>query len=264
MNEVLKHRAAVNFEAEVAGIKPETVGLPPMTLQDLDTLLLNLARAAVLYRAYDGPAPTGPRLNTWRQFRSRCASLSHWAFVQHGLACAREGVTIRGMARSVQDGFEYIWQLFATWPDYNPRTVDEPEIVARLAGGIGRALVIQTEKSQEDLQRIFEELVKDGYIDGDIPDAKADFLAVFDARATRQGHITWTRLARNKKDLNKRSICDFLLLFGIDEATDNIRAYCRAIFGVEIDDTGISRARKYHSAERFALKTIIDGPIGQG
>lgn len=260
IDEALRHRAAVIFQAEAAGIKPETVGLQPLTLQELDALFQILARAAALYRAYDGPAPAGPRLNTWRQFLARAASLSGWAVVQHGLACAREGVPIAGSARSVQDGFEYVWQLFATWPDYNPRTVDEPQIVARLAGGIGQALVIPTEKSREDLQRIFRELAEAGYIDGTAPDAEADFLAVFDASATRQGRITWTRLARNKKDLNKRSICDFLLLFGIDETTDTIRAYCRAIFGVEIDDTGISRARKYHSAERFALKTIIDGP----
>ena len=255
IDEALRHRAAVIFQAEAAGIKPETVGLQPLTLQELDALFQILARAAALYRAYDGPAPTGPRLNTWRQFLARAASLSGWAVVQHSLACAREGVPIAGRARSVQDGFEYVWQLFATWPDYNPRTVDEPEIVARLAGGIGRALV-PTEKSREDLQRIFRELAEAGYIDGSAPDAEADFLAVFDAGAGRQGCITWTRRGKNKA-LNKRSICDFLLLFGITD-TDTIRAYSRAVFGVEIDDSTISRARSGGSVERFALKTIID------
>ncbi len=256
IDEALRHRAAVIFQAEAAGIKPETVGLQPLTLQELDALFQILARAAALYRAYDGPAPAGPRLNTWRQFLARAASLSGWAVVQHGLACAREGVPIAGRARSVQDGFEYVWQLFATWPDYNPRTVDEPQIVARLSAGIGQALVIPTEKSREDLQGIFRELVETGYIDGDTPDAEADFLAVFDAAAGRQGRITWTRRGKNK-DLNKRSICDFLLLFGITDP-DTIRAYSRAVFGVEIDASTISRARSDGSAERFALKTIID------
>lgn len=256
IDEALRHRAAVIFQAEAAGVKPEAVGLQPLTLQELDALFQILARAAALYRAYDGPAPAGPRLNTWRQFLARAASLSGWAVIQHGLACAREGVPIAGRARSVQDGFEYVWQLFATWPDYNPRTVDEPEIVARLAGGIGQALIIPTAKSREDLQRIFRELVEAGYIDGDTPDAEADFLAVF-AAAGRQGRITWTRLARSKKGLNKRSICDFLLLFGITDP-DAIQAYSCAVFGVEIDDSAISRARSDGSAERFALKTIID------
>lgn len=256
IDEALRHRAAVIFQAEAAGIKPETVGLQPLTLQELDALFQILARAAALYRAYDGPAPAGPRLNTWRQFLARAASLSSWAVVQHGLACAREGVPIAGRARSVQDGFEYVWQLFATWPDYNPRTVDEPQIVARLSAGIGQALVIPTEKSREDLQRIFRELAEAGYIDGSAPDAEADFLAVFDAGAGRQGCITWTRRGKNKA-LNKRSICDFLLLFGVEESAA-VQAYSRAVFGVEIDDSTISRARSDGSAERFALKTIID------
>ena len=257
MDEVLRHRAAVIFDAEAAGIKPGTVGLPPLTLEELDALLLSLARAAVLYRDYDGPAPTGPRLNTWRHFLARCASLSRWAWLQHGLACAREGVPIAGRARSVQDGFEYVWDLFATWPDYNPRTVDEPEIVARLARGIGQeVLVITTEKSQEDLQRIFRELVEAGYIDEGAPDAEADYLAVFDAAAKKQGHITWTKFGKSKA-LNKRSICVFLLLFGVEESVA-VKAYSRAVFGVDIPCSTISRARTVGSAERFNLKTIID------
>ena len=256
IDEALRLRAAVYFQAEAAGVKPEAVGLPPLTRQDLEALFLTLARAAVLYRAYDGPAPAGPRLNTWRQFLARAASLSSWASVQYGLACALDGVPIAGRARAVLDGLEYVWQLFATWPDYNPRTVEEPEILASLAAGIGQALVIPTEKSREDLQRIFRELVEAGYIDGGNTDAEADFLAVFDAGGTRQGRITWTRLGMNKA-LNKRSICDFLLLFGIT-APDAIQAYSRAVFGVELNASTISRARTGGSAERFALKTIID------
>lgn len=256
IDEALRHRAAVIFQAEAAGIKPETVGLQPLTLQELDALFQILARAAALYRAYDGPAPAGPRLNTWRQFLARAASLSGWAVVQHSLACAREGVPIAGRARSVQDGFEYVWQLFATWPDYNPRTVDEPQIVARLSAGIGQALVIPTEKSREDLQRIFRELAEAGYIDGSAPEAEADFLAVFDAGATRRGRITWTRRGKNKA-LNKRSICDFLLLFGVEESAA-VQAYSRAVFGEEIPGSTISRARTDGSSERFDLKTIID------
>ena len=249
MDEVLRHRAAVIFDAEGAGIKPGTVGLPPLTLEELDALLLSLARAAVLYRDYDGPAPTGPRLNTWRHFLARCASHSRWAWLQHGLACAREGVPIAGRARSVQDGFEYVWELFATWPDYNPRTVDEPEIVARLARGIGQeVLVITTEKSQEDLQRIFRELVEAGYIDGSAPEALADFLNAFDPAAEKQGRIAWIWADKRQGQPSPRHILDFVaqMAGGLDgiapEMCDRIAS---AIFGQAIARHVLSKFRTH-------------------
>lgn len=247
MDEVLRHRAAVIFDAEAAGIKPGTVGLPPLTLEELDALLLSLARAAVLYRDYDGPVPTGPRLNTWRHFLARCASLSRWAWLQHGLACAREGVPIAGRARSVQDGFEYVWELFATWPDYNPRTVDEPEIVARLARGIGQeVLVITTEKSQEDLQRIFRELVEAGYIDGNAPEALADFLNAFDPAAEKQGRIAWIWADKRQGQPSPRHILDFVaqMAGGLDGiAPDMCDRIAPAIFGQAIARHVLSKFR---------------------
>lgn len=249
MDAAWRLRASVLFEMNLLKITPAEVSMQPVTRDDLRVLFGALARAAVLYRAYDGPEPSGDRRRTWDKYRGYCAAISDWAWSEFGLQCSLNGIAIAGEVRAISDGWAYMARLFRDWPEYDFTVGDEPAIVSKVAA----VCVIRTNKTPEDLRRIFSELVKDGYIADGACGALEDFMMVFDDMATEQGRIVWIKQGRNRQ-LNKAALCAFLNLFGIID-TDKIQAFSRAIFGVDLNSSNVSR----DTAEHDRLKAIIDG-----
>ena len=236
-----------------------------VTLADRERLFKPMAKAAHLFRLHEGPAPARDP-NGWRRMAVKCAAICREAFMQYHLLCIDKGQVIGGRVRERLDTWDYMAELFASWPAFSSRTATEPSSIAAEAtsepaeaatrAGIGKPLYsIQTSHNRQELARIYAALVEAGYIDGSAPAASRDFLNAFDPAADRQGRIAWIKKARNGQ-LNKSAICDFLRLFGITERK-NLREYALAIFGVTPSKSTLTNS-VVGSAERDALRTIID------
>lgn len=223
-----------------------------VTIADLERLFPQMAKAAHLFRLYEGPAPARDP-DGWRRMADKCAAICREASMQYYLLCASAGVVIGGAVRDRLDSWDYMANLFASWPAFSGCTAVEP---SSITAEIGKSLYsLQTSHNRQELARIYAALVDAGYIDGSAPDALADFLRAFDPAADRQGKITWIKAAKNH-GLNKMAICDFLRLFGITERED-LREYALAIFGVTLSKSTLTNSAG-GSTERDALRTIID------
>ncbi|MBR1488447.1 MAG: hypothetical protein IJ603_06150 [Bacteroidales bacterium] len=91
---------------------------------------------------------------------------------------------------------------------------------------------LNTQKSENELRRIFAALVKEGYIDGSGPEAEQSFLYAFDPAAPEQGRIKWI-CDKNGRGIDKAGICAFLKLT-LPNNFDKWRTAAAAIFVVEI------------------------------
>lgn len=262
MDEALRDPAAQMMEFYLQKI--DTTGLQRPTIEDLERLQNLMAKAAHLYRLHDGPAPTG-WADTWKGAAARCAAVCRRAAPEYALICADKGQPISGAVRDRLNTWNYMGNLFTTWPGRDLAIKTEPFSITEAAGilpvedetktGEGKPLYyLKPPYDCPKLARIFDDLVAAGYIDGNAP-AQSDFFRVFDQETTMQGHIKWIRKGRNRM-LNKRAICDFLNLFGIP--SEKWHDYAAAIFGVEVKPPTISNAIG-GSADRDELRTIIDG-----
>lgn len=254
MDEVRRSRAAVLFELDRQGTRPVDVGMASVSIDELNALFKSMARAAVLYRAYDGLEPSGRRLQVWNEYRGYCSGFAFWAQGEYIDQCSLNGWTIDGVRRATLDGFGYMGDLFRSWPLFDFTMGDEPAIITQAAARpVRKICVIHTDKTRNELERIFSELVEGGYIADGACGALEDFMMAFDDMATEQGRIVWIKQGKNRQ-LNKAALCAFLNLFGIID-NDKIQAFSRAIFGVDLNSSNVSR----DSAERDRLKAIIDG-----
>lgn len=269
MDGALRDPAAVPLEYNPQGYK---TGLS-VNLADLDRLFLMMAKAAHLYRQYDGPAPAH-WADTWQRTAARCAAVCREASMEFLSLCIDKGQPIAGDRRERLDAWGYMAALFTDWPARSgcigrtePASITaaagiEPEEDASGAVGaakgaeIGKPLYyLKTDYNREELRRIFVDLVEGGFIDGRASDALADFLNAFDPTAERQGRIKWIKAAKNR-GINKMAICDFLHPFGITERKD-LKKYALAIFGETLSKSTLTNCAG-GSAERDALRTIMD------
>ena len=269
MDDALRDPATVPLEYNPMGYK---TGLS-VTLEDLERLFFVMAKAAHLFRLYDGPAPTH-WADTWKQVVGRCAAICQQASMNYLSLCIDSGLKMIGERRVREASWDYMAALFRDWPARSGSigrtepasitaaagidTVETTSKAVESANGAktGKPLFyLKTAFSREELCSIFADLVAGGFIDGRDPDALADFLNCFDPAAERQGRITWIKRGKNSF-LNKMAICDFLRLFGITERRD-FREYARAIFGETLSKSTLTNCA-IGSIERDALRTIID------
>ena len=236
-----------------------------VTIADLERLFPQMAKAAHLFRLYEGPAPARDP-DGWRRIAGECAAVCREASMQYHLLCIDKGQVIGGPVRERLNAWDYMAVLFSSWPAFSGRTAAEPSSItaeaasepveAATGAGKGKPLYyLSAPQSGPDLACIFARLVDAGFIDGSAPDALADFQRAFDPAADRQGRITWIKAAKNH-GLNKMAICDFLRLFGITERED-LREYAIALFGVTLSKSTLTNSAG-GSTERDALRTIID------
>lgn len=267
MDSALRDPAAVPLYYNPLGYK---TGLS-VTIADLERLFPQMAKAAHLFRLYEGPAPARDP-DGWRKIASECAAVCREASMQYHLLCASAGIVIGGAVRERLDSWDYMAVLFSRWPAFSSRTAAEPSSItepssiaaeaasepvgASTGAGEGKPLYYLTAPQNGlDLACFFAKLVEAGFIDGSAPDAQEGFQRTFDPKAKRQGRIAWIKKGRNRY-LNKMAICDFLRLFGITERED-LREYALAIFGETLSKSTLTNCA-VGSAERDALRTILD------
>lgn len=257
-------RLPASIALEYAALRVET-GLPRPTVEDLEGLFRAMAQAAHLYRLHDGPAPARDP-DGWRRTAARCGTVCREASMQYLSRCIDKGQVIGGPVRERLNAWDYMADLFSSWPALSACTAAEPPSIAAEAtsepaeaatgAGIGKPLYsLQTSHNRQELAQIYAALVDAGYIDGSAPDACGDFCRAFDPAADQQGRITWIKRARNHH-LNKMAICDFLRLFGITER-EALKEYALALFGVALSKSTLTNSAG-GSEERDALRTIID------
>ncbi len=224
-----------------------------------------MAEAAHLFRMHDGPAPEH-WVDTWKQAASECAAVCREASKKYLSLCIDNGQPIVGEIRERQGHWNYMADLFDTWPNRSGTIRFEPSCITEAAaseavevhenpGNENHLLYIPTSYNQLELRHIFADLVDGGFIDGSAPDSEQDFLNTFDPKAKQNGRIIWIKKAKSHT-LNKMAICDFLRLLGITGRED-LREYASAIFGVAIGKSTLTNCVG-GSAERKALQTIID------
>lgn len=237
-----------------------------VTIADLERLFPQMAKAAHLFRLYEGPAPARDP-DGWRRTAARCGAVCREASMQYHLLCIDKGQVIGGPVRERLNAWDYMAALFSSWPALSGCTgaAEPPSIAAEATSEpaeaatgarIGKPLYsLQTSHNRQELARIYAALVDAGYIDGSAPDACGAFCRAFDPAADQQGRIAWIKKAKNHQ-LNKMAICDFLRQFGITERKD-LREYALAIFGETLSKSTLTNCAG-GSAERDALRTIID------
>jgi hypothetical protein len=216
MDDALRDPATVPLEYNPMGYK---TGLS-VTLEDLERLFFVMAKAAHLFRLYDGPAPTH-WADTWQRAAARCAAVCREASMQYLLLCIDKGQVIGGPVRERLNAWDYMAVLFSTWPARSGCTAAEPPSIAAEAAsepaeattgaGIGKPLYyLKTAHNRPELARIFDRLVKARFIDGSYTDAQADFLNAFDPAAEKQGRITWIWADKRQGKPSPRHILDFV------------------------------------------------------
>ena len=190
-----------------------------VTTADLERLFPLMAEAAHLFRFYDGPAPEG-WADTWKGTASKCAAVCREASMQYLTLCAVKGQPIAGDIRRRLDSWNYMANLFATWPDRSgctrePSTIAEAAQIRRVEAGTGAEegkplYHLHTAHKRQELARIFASLADAGYIDGSTPEALADFLNAFEPAAEKQGRITWIWADKRQGRPVPRHILDFV------------------------------------------------------
>jgi len=132
-------------------------------------------------------------------------------------------------------------------------------IKLRKLAGIPEYIYINTPLSTAQLKGIYNRLTAQGFV---ARDTWPDFYNCFDSLALSPGRIYWKIMGKNKQP-NKRAMCDFLELFGIERK--EWAQYIRAIFNEEISPAAISYAAHTHPVKHKTahsvcydeLKTII-------
>ena len=257
MDNALRDPAAVPLEYNPQGYN---TGLS-VTLADLERLFPLMAKAAHLFRLYDGPAPAH-WADTWQRAAARCAAVCREASMQYLSRCIDKGQVIGGPVRERLNAWDYMAALFSSWPARSGSIgAAEPPSIAEAAGfrpveatteaGTGKPLYsLQSAYDRPQLARIFARLVEAGYIDGSAPDALADFLNAFDPTANRQGRISWIWTPKRQKQPrpSDRHILDFVAQMEGGAALDGITLeMCKkaapAIFGREISRPVLSKFR---------------------
>lgn len=266
MDEALRDPSTVPLKFNPQGFN---TGLS-VTQEDLERLFSLMAEAAHLFRMHDGPAPEH-WADTWKQAASECAAVCREASKKYLSLCIDNGQPIVGEIRERQGHWNYMADLFDTWPNRSGTIRFEPSSITEAAaseavevhedpGNEKHLLYIPTSYNQTELHRIFASLKKGGFIDGRAPASEQDFLNAFDPKAKQQGRIIWKKVAKSRT-LNKMAICDFLRLLGI-KGREDLREYASAIFGVAIGKSTLTNCVG-GSAEREALQTIIDNAAKQ-
>ena len=120
----------------------------------------------------------------------------------------------------------------------------------RKLAGIPGYIFINTPKTTAQLKRIYNGLAAAGYVARDTWPA---FFRCFDSMATQPGQIMWKRMGKNRHP-NKRAMCDFLSLFGVER--NQWAEYVRALFNESISPAAISNAGG--SSCYGELKAIIE------
>lgn len=136
----------------------------------------------------------------------------------------------------------------------------ESLIKLRKLAGIPEYIYINTQLSTAQLKGIYNSLTAQGFVARDTWPA---FYNCFDPLALSQGRIYWKIKGKNKLP-NKRSMCEFLELFGIDNK--KWAEYVRALFHEDISPAAVSYAhhthpikhRNPHSVCYNELKAIIE------
>lgn len=218
MDAALRDPAAVPLYYNPLGYK---TGLS-VTTADLERLFPLMAEAAHLFRLHDGPAPEGWADN-WKGTASKCAAVCRAASTEYLSLCIGEGKPIAGEIRRRLDSWDYMANLFASWPARSGCTRREPSTIAEAAttkpveavteAGERKSLYhLNTAHNRQELARIFARLAAAGYIDGSAPEALADFLNAFDPAAEKQGRIAWIWPDKRSRTgrVSHRHILDFV------------------------------------------------------
>ncbi len=122
----------------------------------------------------------------------------------------------------------------------------------RKLAGIPDYIYINTPKTTAQLKRIYNSLTAAGYV---ARDTWPSFYRCFDSLAMLPGQIYWKRTGKNRQP-NKRAMCDFLSLFGVDKSL--WADYVRTLFNEDISPAAISNANAGGSTCYNELKTIIE------
>lgn len=123
------------------------------------------------------------------------------------------------------------------------------EIICKLRklAGLPDFIYIETPKTTAQLKAIYNKLVAGGYI---AQDTWRDFFRCFDSLAISAGRIYWKKRGKNKQP-NKRAMCDFLLLFGVDKR--QWAEYVRILFQEDISPAAVSYAHHTHPIKHKTL-----------
>lgn len=148
-------------------------------------------------------------------------------------------------------------------------------------------IYIDTEKSKEDLSRIFEEMVERGYLSSGFvgveyhawiglrrkrktasaadrekakEKARRQFLDIFDSECGRVGSAYWDKRRPNGHESNA-SLVDFLRIAGVKR--EYIMQVAQALFHIELSKTTLSTYTRENSAYHEELQQIWDGTLAE-
>jgi|GEM_PF-5504076 len=255
MDSALRDPAALTLECSGRGISTD---LPAPGFGDLERLFRLMAAAAARFRLYDGLAPAH-WVDTWKGTATKCAAVCRAASMEYLSLCIDAGRIIDGTIRERLDSWDYMANLFSTWPARSGATAAEPPGITAEAGiwpveastdaGIGKPLYyLNTAHDRPQLCRIYDRLADAGYIDGSAPEARADFLNAFNPAADRQGSISWIWTDKRSKKVAPRHILDFVAQMDGSATLDGItpemcKKVAPAVFDREISSPVLSKFR---------------------
>ena len=102
--------------------------------------------------------------------------------------------------------------------------------------GISREY-IETDKTPEDLGRIFDKLAAGGYLFNKASGCRERFIEIFNpSLEAPQGLAIWEKKYRNKKNL--ASLADFLFIAGVER--QSIKVIAKDLFQSDLSDSTIS------------------------
>ena len=104
-----------------------------VTLEDLERLFRVMTEAAARFRLYDGPAPEH-WADTWKRAVSRCATVCRKASTEYLSLCIDKDKTVGGEIRVRPDAWNYMTNLFDTWPARDGTIRTEPPLVTEAVG----------------------------------------------------------------------------------------------------------------------------------
>ncbi len=121
------------------------------------------------------------------------------------------------------------------------------ELLSRLAPYLKEGeprYYLNTNKSREELDRIFHALVEHKYISGAAPESLQNFCNAFDADGEKpQGEIKWIWTAKNTQ-VSPAQILDFVFIMAgaeMDQADKKVFTAVERIFNITISDSARSR-----------------------
>lgn len=106
---------------------------------------------------------------------------------------------------------------------------------------------LNTNKSREELTRIFNALVKHKFISGAAPESLQNFCNAFDSDGEKpQGVINWIWTAKRNKQVSPAQILDFVYIMAgaeMNQADRNVFTAVERIFNITISDSARSRSK---------------------